>query len=224
MLCHGGPIAEPADAQYILDHTDRHRRLLRASSMERLPSSRPSPIECASSLNSGCKGPDGVGLGASSARARFRGLGRTRASRTFQPSRDPLGRDEAATTANGDFRPPPRALRRRVGRSHGRENRASRVAPARSTSWPRHSCVRQFATPRRRHTDRENPPHAVRGFDAHRAGGSPSMQAPGPRPSPQDPANRRLPQAAGLGPRSGMGRAARVARRRTTGRTASSAS
>ena len=29
VLCHGGPIAEPADAQYILDHTAGHRRLLR---------------------------------------------------------------------------------------------------------------------------------------------------------------------------------------------------
>ena len=29
VLCHGGPIAEPADAQYILDHTEGHRRLLR---------------------------------------------------------------------------------------------------------------------------------------------------------------------------------------------------
>ena len=29
VLCHGGPIAEPDDAQYVLDRTDRRRRLLR---------------------------------------------------------------------------------------------------------------------------------------------------------------------------------------------------
>ena len=29
VLCHGGPIAEPDDAQYILDHTEGDRRLLR---------------------------------------------------------------------------------------------------------------------------------------------------------------------------------------------------
>ena len=37
VLCHGGPIAEPADAQYILDHTENVVGFYGASSMERLP-------------------------------------------------------------------------------------------------------------------------------------------------------------------------------------------
>ncbi|MFP6675129.1 MAG: phosphoenolpyruvate hydrolase family protein [Pirellulaceae bacterium] len=37
VLCHGGPIAEPSDAQYILDHTDGIVGFYGASSMERLP-------------------------------------------------------------------------------------------------------------------------------------------------------------------------------------------
>lgn len=37
VLCHGGPIAEPQDAQYILDHTDGIVGFYGASSMERLP-------------------------------------------------------------------------------------------------------------------------------------------------------------------------------------------
>jgi predicted TIM-barrel enzyme len=37
VLCHGGPIAEPEDAQYILDHTDGIVGFYGASSMERLP-------------------------------------------------------------------------------------------------------------------------------------------------------------------------------------------
>jgi predicted TIM-barrel enzyme len=37
VLCHGGPIAEPADAQYILDHTEGIVGFFGASSMERLP-------------------------------------------------------------------------------------------------------------------------------------------------------------------------------------------
>jgi len=37
VLCHGGPIAEPADAQYILDNTDGIIGFYGASSMERLP-------------------------------------------------------------------------------------------------------------------------------------------------------------------------------------------
>jgi len=37
ILCHGGPIAEPADAQYILDHTEGVTGFYGASSMERLP-------------------------------------------------------------------------------------------------------------------------------------------------------------------------------------------
>lgn len=36
-LCHGGPIAEPADAQYILDHTDGIVGFYGASSIERFP-------------------------------------------------------------------------------------------------------------------------------------------------------------------------------------------
>ena len=36
-LCHGGPIAEPADAQYVLDHTTGVAGFFGASSMERLP-------------------------------------------------------------------------------------------------------------------------------------------------------------------------------------------
>ncbi|MFV1968748.1 MAG: phosphoenolpyruvate hydrolase family protein [Pirellulaceae bacterium] len=37
VLCHGGPIAEPADAQYILEHTEGVIGFYGASSMERLP-------------------------------------------------------------------------------------------------------------------------------------------------------------------------------------------
>jgi predicted TIM-barrel enzyme len=37
VLCHGGPIAEPEDAQYILDHTQGVVGFYGASSMERLP-------------------------------------------------------------------------------------------------------------------------------------------------------------------------------------------
>jgi predicted TIM-barrel enzyme len=37
VLCHGGPIAEPSDAQYILDHTRGIVGFYGASSMERLP-------------------------------------------------------------------------------------------------------------------------------------------------------------------------------------------
>jgi len=37
VLCHGGPIAEPADAQYILEHTEGIVGFYGASSMERLP-------------------------------------------------------------------------------------------------------------------------------------------------------------------------------------------
>jgi predicted TIM-barrel enzyme len=37
VLCHGGSIAEPADAQYILDHTEGIVGFYGASSMERLP-------------------------------------------------------------------------------------------------------------------------------------------------------------------------------------------
>jgi len=37
VLCHGGPIAEPADAQYILEHTEGIAGFYGASSMERLP-------------------------------------------------------------------------------------------------------------------------------------------------------------------------------------------
>ncbi len=40
VLCHGGPIAEPADAQYVLDHTEGIAGFFGASSMERLPSER----------------------------------------------------------------------------------------------------------------------------------------------------------------------------------------
>jgi predicted TIM-barrel enzyme len=37
VLCHGGPIAEPEDAQYVLDHTQGIVGFYGASSMERLP-------------------------------------------------------------------------------------------------------------------------------------------------------------------------------------------
>lgn len=37
VLCHGGPIAEPGDAQYIFDHTEGVVGFYGASSMERLP-------------------------------------------------------------------------------------------------------------------------------------------------------------------------------------------
>ena len=36
VLCHGGPIAEPQDAQYILDHTEGIGGFFGASSIERL--------------------------------------------------------------------------------------------------------------------------------------------------------------------------------------------
>ena len=37
LLCHGGPIAEPADAEYVLRRADRLHGFYGASSMERLP-------------------------------------------------------------------------------------------------------------------------------------------------------------------------------------------
>jgi len=37
VLCHGGPIAEPEDAQYVLERTHGVAGFLGASSMERLP-------------------------------------------------------------------------------------------------------------------------------------------------------------------------------------------
>ena len=37
VLCHGGPISEPEDAQYILAHTKGIRGFFGASSIERLP-------------------------------------------------------------------------------------------------------------------------------------------------------------------------------------------
>ena len=37
VLCHGGPIAEPEDAQYVMDHTRGVAGFFGASSMERLP-------------------------------------------------------------------------------------------------------------------------------------------------------------------------------------------
>lgn len=38
ILCHGGPIAEPGDAEYVLRHTRLCHGFYGASSMERLPS------------------------------------------------------------------------------------------------------------------------------------------------------------------------------------------
>ncbi|MFE3947632.1 phosphoenolpyruvate hydrolase family protein [Streptomyces sp. NPDC059118] len=40
VLCHGGPIAEPEDARYVLDHTSGIDGFFGASSMERLPTER----------------------------------------------------------------------------------------------------------------------------------------------------------------------------------------
>ena len=37
VLCHGGPISEPGDAQYVLDHTEGIVGFFGATSMERLP-------------------------------------------------------------------------------------------------------------------------------------------------------------------------------------------
>jgi len=37
VLCHGGPIAEPEDAEYVLSHTSGVAGFFGASSMERLP-------------------------------------------------------------------------------------------------------------------------------------------------------------------------------------------
>jgi len=45
VLCHGGPIAEPADAQYVLDRTDGVVGFYGASSVERLPV-EPAITEC----------------------------------------------------------------------------------------------------------------------------------------------------------------------------------
>jgi predicted TIM-barrel enzyme len=38
MLCHGGPIAEPEDARYVLERTTGVAGFFGVSSMERLPS------------------------------------------------------------------------------------------------------------------------------------------------------------------------------------------
>jgi predicted TIM-barrel enzyme len=37
VICHGGPIAEPPDAQYIFEHTEGIGGFFGASSIERLP-------------------------------------------------------------------------------------------------------------------------------------------------------------------------------------------
>ena len=37
VLCHGGPLAEPEDAQYVLERTEGIAGFYGASSMERLP-------------------------------------------------------------------------------------------------------------------------------------------------------------------------------------------
>ena len=37
VICHGGPISSPADAEYILKHTKHVHGFYGASSMERLP-------------------------------------------------------------------------------------------------------------------------------------------------------------------------------------------
>jgi predicted TIM-barrel enzyme len=37
VLCHGGPLAEPEDARYVLDRTEGVVGFFGASSMERLP-------------------------------------------------------------------------------------------------------------------------------------------------------------------------------------------
>ncbi len=40
VLCHGGPIAEPEDAQYIFEHTEGVAGFFGASSVERLATER----------------------------------------------------------------------------------------------------------------------------------------------------------------------------------------
>ena len=37
VLVHGGPVAEPEDAQYVMDHAEHCHGFYGASSMERLP-------------------------------------------------------------------------------------------------------------------------------------------------------------------------------------------
>lgn len=53
VLCHGGPIAEPEDADYVLSHTEGVVGFFGASSMERLPTERAmtSQVELFKSLN-----------------------------------------------------------------------------------------------------------------------------------------------------------------------------
>ena len=63
VLCHGGPIAESADAQYILDHTEGVVGFYGASSMERLPV-EPAITECVrqyAALRIGSAGSEGNG-------------------------------------------------------------------------------------------------------------------------------------------------------------------
>jgi predicted TIM-barrel enzyme len=40
VICHGGPIAEPEDAAYVLEHTQGVVGFFGASSIERLPTER----------------------------------------------------------------------------------------------------------------------------------------------------------------------------------------
>ena len=47
VLCHGGPIAEPADAQYILDHTEGWSAFTAPARWNGCRSSRRSPAACA---------------------------------------------------------------------------------------------------------------------------------------------------------------------------------
>ena len=65
VLCHGGPLAEPEDAQYVLDHTDGIAGFFGASSTERLPVETGAHRQHAPLQGADCVSPIGIALNCS---------------------------------------------------------------------------------------------------------------------------------------------------------------
>ena len=65
VLCHGGPLAEPEDAQYVLDRTEGVVGFFGASSMERLPTEVGDHREHAPLQGADCVSPIGIALNCS---------------------------------------------------------------------------------------------------------------------------------------------------------------
>ena len=102
VLCHGGPIAEPEDAQYVLDRTVGVVGFYGASSMERLRSRRRSPRRCVASSSCRSRRADahgsvltparfGVSVGDDADGIRRRGGGRRRRCGSARSARSRSG-------------------------------------------------------------------------------------------------------------------------------------